>query len=99
MVQLDQVLVEPLAIRMFVRNLSFDFVIRHNPAFFSIDEEHSAWLQPAFSNGCAAPQSRLESRLQAGLPAPRPLGADGTRGIEFFARCDEPAGVQYSAGA
>ena len=45
---LDHVLIEPLAVGMFGGDLVLDLVVGHDAAFFGVDEEHAAGLEPAF---------------------------------------------------
>jgi hypothetical protein len=46
-VEMDEVLVQPLAIRLCGRDRPLDFLVLDNPALIRIDEEHTAGLQAA----------------------------------------------------
>ena len=45
---MDHVLVEPLAVRLFGRDLALDLLVGDDAALLGVDEEHAAGLQAAF---------------------------------------------------
>ena len=48
--ELDEIVIQPLTVGLFGSDPALDFLIRDDPAFLHVHDEHAAWLQAAFDS-------------------------------------------------